>query len=1464
LAQINTGIVFTNAELRSDWMEAMRKQQDFIYSQMHQEGLRDDIEYQQWHESNALKVPYTAADDSFAFQQTIPVTAIAGTNSGSGSGGSNTPAGSGPTGQGTGLTPPLSPYEPVSAVAHHAMPTPSTPMGFRSPPAASMFQRRLAYPGAGGGHRFGMTSVPSWHQHQQQGSYGGHAATPSVAVSTSFSHRSGGERKQAFSSSSSHHRAGDMHTEHDDKHSSGSRSHARVNKINDNSPHSHDDESGDDDEDAPPRDAHRRRGDALHPESLQFTFTAPRRSFTSPPPGAHSTSDDGQRITTNNNNDDNNNLGSPSDHRPMRTPRSSSLSSRRRRRLSGSSSEDSVCSDDSFHSAGSGDDDTSSLPPHPSTTASGTPLHASIPRRGSSESEHSDEGRERDPGDDGGNNNSNRNDGSATPAGSIGGGMPLPSVEEDGGWPWREVHHALRVEASAPPPDPFIVQLVHLTLRPYAHSFLIPRAHRYGNSTSGGSGMASSSSHTSSLQSQSRRPRSRRESNFSASSPYLSDATLAGTSAGAFLELPFVDFELRHHLGTPHIPGSSASTSRPPLYGAGFHHFAGRSNSGPSSATTGQPSNEPSSSHSPYDIYGRPSSRTGGNSRTGSGSGPASTAGYQHHLSVPGRAYGQSPAPPETPFGNPSLTGYPSNNSGTPGLTPTNRAIAAAATAAATLASGLNIGTTPRTPQTDNVSLRNRLQDSRPTADFGFFEHATQTADMESKRERPPTAHDRSDIGHRFSVVGDDAGTLQRLFDPTITKKRHIDINRDIHIMVTPLFITSLDHYMPIIQAPTSTLEDTLDEMHKQFARAFSSAKSQPSINHIPAPVLHVLTSQLSISMPTIHIDLIQLSGALNFNRGANPSSRRSSMDLDGRRSARKGLPSFGSPTPGSGSSERGSSCASTVFFSSLYLDGLQIHHQSDIPRPDSVANPSSQTSISLQCAYAYSSLLVASRPVPFSPSMARHGTGGVRQSSIPRSFSFSLDKDAFIPPSRLARYLADDVLQSQAVFFSCQIGFSMINLTHTLQVSGGMVPSSSFNNGRSSMAPSPADPRTSVRNTPNTGPNNNSTTIAGTAPPSRTVVRSPAAGRRASPQMTTRGIVPSSPMPVSSSASSKLMSPGPISRSVATPPGRHLSATNPSGHAFAPSPFSPIPTMSASHKESKEKDENGRSPATTIRRLPGSHVPSQPQLLIVPPSNLGGGPSSPRGGSGGSMGWSSAHNSRIDTTSLNLVQMANTPPLSPNLPSSPRGGNKDGGARLFRSMSSSAVSPTHAKRPTLARGAAFTGVMVTESDEKRWSNDHDGLAVGRDETDEPLPLPAPHLQLLPPPAVPLPPATDAYTNTNAQNHVHHNGIRIRLDQVSILTSGHSPCMILTALDTWTYAASKLELPAAMTQPLGPLDHAPDKLTQSIEGGPGNRLRLARWQTVLSFALKHILHSRALDGRYEYLQSFACSTFCGC
>lgn len=64
LCQIRLGATVTQADHRSDWLSIMRKQQDFVYSQMRQDGPMDDADAYSWHESNAAKVPYGIGDEA--------------------------------------------------------------------------------------------------------------------------------------------------------------------------------------------------------------------------------------------------------------------------------------------------------------------------------------------------------------------------------------------------------------------------------------------------------------------------------------------------------------------------------------------------------------------------------------------------------------------------------------------------------------------------------------------------------------------------------------------------------------------------------------------------------------------------------------------------------------------------------------------------------------------------------------------------------------------------------------------------------------------------------------------------------------------------------------------------------------------------------------------------------------------------------------------------------------------------------------------------------------------------------------------------------------------------------------------------------------------------------------------------------------------------------------------------------
>ena len=63
LAEFRCGALLTIADQRADCVSTMRKQQDFIYSQMHQEAAGDENEQYSWHEQNATKVPYMYNDE---------------------------------------------------------------------------------------------------------------------------------------------------------------------------------------------------------------------------------------------------------------------------------------------------------------------------------------------------------------------------------------------------------------------------------------------------------------------------------------------------------------------------------------------------------------------------------------------------------------------------------------------------------------------------------------------------------------------------------------------------------------------------------------------------------------------------------------------------------------------------------------------------------------------------------------------------------------------------------------------------------------------------------------------------------------------------------------------------------------------------------------------------------------------------------------------------------------------------------------------------------------------------------------------------------------------------------------------------------------------------------------------------------------------------------------------------------
>jgi hypothetical protein len=65
VARFSTGLQYTTSQQRSNWREAMKEQQDFIYGQSYQEVNFESSEAEElpWHLLNALRVPYAVTDD---------------------------------------------------------------------------------------------------------------------------------------------------------------------------------------------------------------------------------------------------------------------------------------------------------------------------------------------------------------------------------------------------------------------------------------------------------------------------------------------------------------------------------------------------------------------------------------------------------------------------------------------------------------------------------------------------------------------------------------------------------------------------------------------------------------------------------------------------------------------------------------------------------------------------------------------------------------------------------------------------------------------------------------------------------------------------------------------------------------------------------------------------------------------------------------------------------------------------------------------------------------------------------------------------------------------------------------------------------------------------------------------------------------------------------------------------------
>ena len=96
--------------------------------------------------------------------------------------------------------------------------------------------------------------------------------------------------------------------------------------------------------------------------------------------------------------------------------------------------------------------------------------------------------------------------------------------------------------------------------------------------------------------------------------------------------------------------------------------------------------------------------------------------------------------------------------------------------------------------------------------------------------------------------------------NPSFTQTRHVLLEavRDVSVTVTPAFVVALDAFFPLLQPAHATIEDTLDELHLQFSRAFSSSSEGELQAALAREQPFTSCRHVTVSLPSVSVELLQ------------------------------------------------------------------------------------------------------------------------------------------------------------------------------------------------------------------------------------------------------------------------------------------------------------------------------------------------------------------------------------------------------------------------------------------------------------------------------------------------------------------------------------------------------------------------------------------------------------------------------
>lgn len=269
-----------------------------------------------------------------------------------------------------------------------------------------------------------------------------------------------------------------------------------------------------------------------------------------------------------------------------------------------------------------------------------------------------------------------------------------------------------------------------------------------------------------------------------------------------------------------------------------------------------------------------------------------------------------------------------------------------------------------------------------------------------SETEFASSSHDQSISGHqrRFSRLATDKNKADKKkgerrnsrdasVELTETDKLLVRGVKEVEIVLTVGFVASLDSYLDLFQPPTTPnlLEDTLDEFHIQFARAFSRLRVAPETSENLRR-----TSEMSLKSRPIHIQLLQPAYKVDAEIEANLSPKPNNFD----------------------------NC--NVFLTSIFVDNLTAMSKEQHPLTKGDITPSvSQTMVAIDRALVYSQELdVSLFNRPRSGSTTSYFLDPTR----------ATEDDAYISSSYLTKYFNSETIAAGRIFMCLELGRSVLN----------------------------------------------------------------------------------------------------------------------------------------------------------------------------------------------------------------------------------------------------------------------------------------------------------------------------------------------------------------------------------------------------------------------------------------------------